>query len=180
MLESSRGVDLFLFRDLQDVILVFRNDFYIEELLCVSALCFLSRTIRPEKWSSTHSDFIVIVFSATSTHVLQVCFQVAESSLHSAVISSSGREASPGAGGPTQGGHVGAAGSAAVRGEVDVRGVCGGDGEFRGGHESAGGPPRLEPGERRGGRGDGPNSGQTAGPVEPQTQIRKTPGGRCG
>lgn len=82
-------------------------------------------------------------------------------------MSSSGGEASPGEGGPGQGGHVGAARPAAVRGEVDVRGVRGGDGELRGGHEPAGGPARLEPGARTGGgRGDGPRSRQTAGGVE--------------
>lgn len=88
-------------------------------------------------------------------------------------MSPSGGEASPGAGGPGQGGHVGAAGPAAVRGEVDVRGVRGGDGELRGGHEPAGGPAGLEPGARRGGgRGDGPGSGQTAGGIE--TEDKQT------
>uniref|UniRef100_A0A8C4NQC1 AAA+ ATPase domain-containing protein n=1 Tax=Dicentrarchus labrax TaxID=13489 RepID=A0A8C4NQC1_DICLA len=91
-------------------------------------------------------------------------------------VSSSGGEASPGEGGPGQGGHVGAAGPAAVRGEVNVRGVCGGDGELRGGYEPPEGPPGLEPGERsrrrrrRRGRGGGgaSDSGQTAGHVEPK------------
>lgn len=90
------------------------------------------------------------------------------------LILPSGWTASPGEGGPGQGGHVGAARPAAVWREVDVRGVCGGDRKLRGGHESARGSSRLEPGERRGGRGVEPGSGQTAGRVEKGKNRRFT------
>jgi len=88
-------------------------------------------------------------------------------------VCSSGGEAPPGQGGAGQGRHAGAAGPAALQGEVDVRGLRGGNRELRGGHQPAGGAAGLEPGERRRGsrrRGGGQaHSGEAARRVEIRT-----------
>lgn len=84
-----------------------------------------------------------------------------------------GGQSPPGEGGAGQVGHAGAARPAALPGEIHLRGVCGRDGQLRGGHQPAAGPPGLEPGEgsRRGrGRASGEAAGQlTAAAASPPT-----------
>lgn len=86
-----------------------------------------------------------------------------------------GGEPPPGEGGAGQGRHAGAAGPAALPGEVHLRGVCGGNRQLRGGHQPAAGPPGLEPGERGRRRGHGRGSGEAAGRLRGAAAFSPTP-----